>query len=497
VLIAAVGPVLFFVTGLVTVLAHGTGNDENTQTLVLAAIGCSVYGAGSLARQTRGPGWFDASIGTGLGVAGVVLVTALVAPRHELVLLIWKLVGLLLPVAVAAVVGGLWPAIITATVGLFCIEYYLLGTYREFAIGARGILYALLAVAVACALARRWTLPSLSDSPEPDRRGHGQGGEAHASGASAAVPVPLDRLRLPYRTRLRWGAAFAGAGLVLVILGMILGIVSGAVGEVAGTTVGWILGGAAVAVTTYAMAWAFDAALFEGRLIIDADNIVVRDGRGRSVTLAREDVVGFAARDSGRGELSVHVLHQPTPGIPDAGQPLSSVELSGAPRSLVRGNPDQAATIAAALLNRTWFIDNPPSDDGAIVHPDPADLPVRFEKDGSAVELHDSGLIVGRRSTTWWLPWQSVVRIADSSLRLGEDSICWALGVQVQDGPLLGVLGLPTSRAEKRAALAVIAGAAAQAGVPCTVTGLRRGAGQAVRLDSRTLRNNQVSSPHA
>jgi hypothetical protein len=171
VLVAAAAPAIYFGIGLVTFLAHGNGNDENTQSFALGAICCALVAAGSLAARTRGPGWFDATIGVGLGLAGAVLVTAIFTPHHEHLLLVWKFIGLLVPVAVAAVIGGLWPALVTSAVGLFCIEYYLLGAYRSFAIGARGVLYSLLAVAVACALARRWTLPDkppTSTSEQPD-----------------------------------------------------------------------------------------------------------------------------------------------------------------------------------------------------------------------------------------------------------------------------------------------------------------------------------------
>ncbi len=496
VLVAAAAPVVFFVTGLVTYLAHGTGDDENTQTFVLVAIGCAVYGAGSLARQTRGPGWFDAAIGTGLGAAGIALVTARLIPDHERVLLVWKLLGLLVPVAVAAVVGGLWPGLVTTAVGFFCIEYYLLGTYREFAIGARGILYGLLAVAVVCALARRW--------PPPVRPARGSPLPARdellprqaAVSLSATTPMVIgDRLVLPYRTRLRWATASGAAGMVLVLVGVMLGIVAGAVGELAGTTVGWVLGGAAVVVTSYAAAWAFDEALFEGRLSIDQDGVVVRDVRGRSVAMSREDVTGFAARDSGRGDLAVHVLLRPGPsvlgGVPHVRPP---VRFAVTPRSLARGDADDAAVAAAALLNRTWSIHSPPHGDGDVIEPRAADLPVRFEEGGCVVEVHATGLILGRQSTTWWLPWQSVDRVTDSYLRQHEAEPLWALGIHVHHGPLLGVLGLPKTRSERRAALGVVTFGAGGAGVPCALTGLRRGASEGAALRSRTLTGNQLTS---
>jgi two-component system sensor histidine kinase KdpD len=63
---------------------------------------------------------------------------------------------LLVIVSAAAAAGGLWPGLVAAACGFFCLDFFLLGPpYDEFIVGPRSITFLATSVLAAVYLARR------------------------------------------------------------------------------------------------------------------------------------------------------------------------------------------------------------------------------------------------------------------------------------------------------------------------------------------------------
>jgi hypothetical protein len=201
--------------------------------------------------------------------------------------------------------------------------------------------------------------------------------------------------------------------------------------------------------------------------------------RGRHRLIARDGVVGFAARlNAGQLAIGVLIRDQGSMG-PSDGRPM--VLLPIAPWQNTR--PPGLVAADVANLNAAWGIDNPPDNDGALIRPEPLLLAGREVRDlgwivirpeGLSGSMPDADAWSGADAESYVVPWDNIDVIQDGnhseSIAQAGSYDVWDLRAVLMNGDT--VVYRPAPGAVSRDDLVFVVSAAAAHGVSSHVTGL-------------------------